>query len=78
MTDETRTEDEKAALFRAMESMKDAAAVFSGARKEFLDNGWTPENAEQMILALLRHALTMDEIKAKNPAPLPFPFGPRR
>lgn len=39
----------------AMGQMADAVALFTGIRQQFLDAGWTPEHAEQLVIEIYRH-----------------------
>lgn len=69
MTDET---PDREALFKAAEAMKDLAATFSGMRRQFIDTGWSPKNAEEMVLTIVRGSLGAAQQQRPQ---FPFPFG---
>lgn len=55
----TPAEQQRVNLLALMESTKDAVASFTGIKQQFIDAGWSPEAAEQMVIELFR----------KTPAP---------
>lgn len=41
-------------LMQAMETARDAVAALTGMRQQFIEAGWSPENAELMVVEILR------------------------
>lgn len=46
-------EDTQEMLFASVEEAKVMASALTGVRQAFIDAGWSPEGAEQIVIALV-------------------------
>lgn len=54
MTDDPNPQQDQ--LLAMMEQMAPLVAAMSGVRAQFIDQGWQPGNAEQMVIAMFRNS----------------------
>ncbi|UGS26600.1 hypothetical protein K8F61_18620 [Microbacterium resistens] len=48
---------ERAALLETLEQTRDAVALVTGLRQQFIDQGWTEQQAGDLVVAMLGGAL---------------------